>query len=52
MPLILACCGVGVSSDDLLEVSVNKGSMVEELDDLLTSEADLETRSEWSKGEQ
>ena len=50
MPLILACCGVGVSSDDLLEVSVNEGSMVEELD--LTSAADEETRSEWSKGEQ
>ena len=43
---------MGVSSDDLLEVSVNEGSIVEGLDDLLTSAADEETRSEWSKGEQ
>lgn len=49
MPLVLACCGVGVSDDDLLEVSVNEGNMVEELDDLLTSTADEDTRSEWSK---
>jgi len=49
MPLVLACCRVGVSDDDLLEVSVNEGNMVEELDDLLTSAANKETRSEWSK---
>ena len=49
MPLMLACCGEGVSGDDLLEVSVNEGNVVEELDDLLTSAADKETRSQWSK---
>ena len=49
MPLVLACCEVGVSGDDLLEVSVSEGNMVEELDDLLTSAEDEQTRSEWSK---
>ena len=49
MPLGLVCCGVGDSGDHLLEESVDEGNTVEELDDLLTSVADEETRSEWSK---
>ena len=49
MSLVLVCCGVGVSDDDLLEVSVNEGNMVEELDDLLTSAADEETRTSGPK---
>jgi len=49
MSLVLVCCGVGVSDDDLLKVSVNDGNMVEELDDLLTSAADEETRTSGPK---
>ena len=45
----LHAINVGASGDNLLEVPVDEGNMVEELDDLLTSAAGKGTRSEWSK---